>query len=104
MVYNRALASMPLVFSLVAHIDKGKGYSTWLLISVPAAESTSDNTLLRRHRERFSWWDECFNRRKDKIDLASGTSADSNILKIYGMLDRTNGDKHYYQVLYCILD
>lgn len=30
--------------------------------------------------------------------FAPGTSADSNILKIYGMLDRTNGDKHYYQV------
>ncbi|CAF9906970.1 MAG: hypothetical protein ALECFALPRED_003031 [Alectoria fallacina] len=28
---------------------------------------------------------------------AECTSADSNILKIYGMLDRTNGDKHYYQ-------
>lgn len=73
---------------------------TMALMSVPAAEPTSDNTLLRRHRERFSWWDECFNRRKNKIDFASGTSADSNILKIYGMLDRTNGDKHYYQVLH----
>ena len=31
-------------------------------------------------------------------NFAPGTSADSNILKIYGMLDRTNGDKHYYQV------
>lgn len=28
-----------------------------------------------------------------------GTDADSNILKIYRMLDRNNGsDKHYYQV------
>lgn len=34
------------------------------------------------------------------IDSAPSTSADSNILKIYGMLDRTNGDKHYYQVFH----
>ena len=42
--------------------------------------------VLRREKERT-------------LNLALGTSADSNILKIYGMLDRTNGDKHYYQVL-----
>ncbi|KAL9103551.1 MAG: hypothetical protein Q9163_001429 [Psora crenata] len=29
--------------------------------------------------------------------MAKGTDADSNILKIYRMLDRNNGDKHYYQ-------
>ena len=29
---------------------------------------------------------------------AVGTEADSNILKIYRMLDRNNGDSHYYQV------
>ena len=29
---------------------------------------------------------------------AIGTDADSNILKIYRMLDRNNGDSHYYQV------
>ena len=38
--------------------------------------------------------------REREIDIAPGTSADSNILKIYGMLDRVNGDKHYYQVFY----
>lgn len=37
----------------------------------------------------------CFDGTGNKF---SGTLADSNILKIYGMLDRTNGDKHYYQV------
>lgn len=36
--------------------------------------------------------------KENKFNIAPGTSADSNILKIYGMLDRTNGDKHYYQV------
>lgn len=36
--------------------------------------------------------------RENELILTPGTSADSNILKIYGMLDRTNGDKHYYQV------
>lgn len=30
-------------------------------------------------------------------DVSLGTDADSNILKIYRMLDRNNGDKHYYQ-------
>lgn len=39
----------------------------------------------------------CFDGTGNKFQ---GTSADSNILKIYGMLDRTNGDKHYYQVFY----
>lgn len=38
--------------------------------------------------------------KKNKINPASGDSADSNILKIYGMLDRANGDKHYYQVFH----
>ncbi|KAL6715680.1 hypothetical protein ACLMJK_006641 [Lecanora helva] len=35
--------------------------------------------------------------RGEWTDKLQGTSADSNILKIYGMLDRDNGDKHYYQ-------
>ena len=38
--------------------------------------------------------------KENNTNAASGTSADSNILKIYGMLDRTNGDKHYYQVFH----
>ena len=37
---------------------------------------------------------------ENEINPTSGNSADSNILKIYGMLDRTNGDKHYYQVFH----
>lgn len=32
------------------------------------------------------------------ILISEGTAADSNILKVYRMLDRNNGDKHYYQV------
>ena len=36
----------------------------------------------------------------NRTNPASGDSADSNILKIYGMLDRANGDKHYYQVFH----
>lgn len=39
-------------------------------------------------------------RTREETQLCTGTSADSNILKIYGMLDRSNGDKHYYQVLH----
>ena len=35
--------------------------------------------------------------------IIEGTDADSNILKIYRMLDRDNGDKHYYQVFYLAL-
>ena len=37
----------------------------------------------------------CFDGTGNKF---SGTDSDSNILKIYRMLDRNNGDKHYYQV------
>lgn len=34
-----------------------------------------------------------------QLTVTIGTDADSNILKIYRMLDRNNGhDKHYYQV------
>ena len=37
---------------------------------------------------------------KRGLNIAIGTDADSNILKIYRMLDRNNGfDKHYYQVI-----
>lgn len=33
------------------------------------------------------------------VNARKGTDADSNILKIYRLLDRNNGlDKHYYQV------
>lgn len=39
----------------------------------------------------------CFDGTGNKF---SGTDSDSNILKIYRMLDRANGDKHYYQVCY----
>lgn len=71
------------------------------LIPSPAAERASDNTLLRWHWEQIPWYDEPFDgRTNSKANFAPGTSADSNILKIYGMLDRTNGDKHYYQVFY----
>ena len=69
-------------------------------ISHPAAERAADNTLLRWHRQQISRWDAYLDeRKKTALNFAPGTSADSNILKIYGMLDRTNGDKHYYQVL-----
>ncbi|KAL8832164.1 MAG: hypothetical protein Q9191_000437 [Dirinaria sp. TL-2023a] len=37
----------------------------------------------------------CFDGTGNKFQ---GTDADSNILKIYRMLDRGNGDRHYYQV------
>ena len=99
MVHNRAMA---LLFSHMDHIGKGKGYSQCLLQLPPAAERAPDYTLLRWHREQICWCGEPFDERErgNKLMFAPGTSADSNILKIYGMLDRTNGDKHYYQVFH----
>lgn len=42
------------------------------------------NKFSGTERRFFSWW--------DRILIYLGTSADSNILKIYGMLDHDNGD------------
>ena len=43
----------------------------------------------------------CFDGTGNKFQ---GTSADSNILKIYRMLDREDGGFHYYQVTFPTLD
>ena len=58
----------------------------------PVSQDRGPVGALRRRRRIIL----CFDGTGNKFQ---GTDADSNILKIYRMLDRANGDKHYYQVI-----
>jgi uncharacterized protein (DUF2235 family) len=54
--------------------------------------SLNEDTQLKRRKKKFIL---CFDGTGNKF---SGTDADSNILKIYRMLDRSDNDQfHYYQ-------
>ncbi|KAG8526807.1 uncharacterized protein KY384_008236 [Bacidia gigantensis] len=55
------------------------------------SSNTQERAPFVRRRKRIIL---CFDGTGNKFQ---GTDTDSNILKIYRMLDRNNGDKHYYQ-------
>ena len=63
----------------IAHVAD----ETFRLYFASMAQATSSQVSRRRYRKRVG----------DDNDFLRGTSSDSNILKIFRMLDRDNGDK-----------